>query len=118
MGHRRRKYLVTPETLGDAERQAMNSPIQSLASDMTMLAIIELDKILRERSLGHILFFVHDSIAFEIKKERLEEGAAVIKQTMEHALDFIQKPDFYVPFPVDIEYGRGWGELQKLKIDD
>lgn len=118
VGHRRRKYLITDQTLSEAHNQAMNSPIQSLASDMTMLAIIALDKILRERSLGHILFFVHDSIAFEIKKERLEEGAAVIKQTMEHALDFIQKPDFYVPFPVDIEYGRGWGELQPLKIVD
>jgi len=110
-GHRRRKPLITRETTGDAERQAMNSPIQSLSSDMTMLAVTRLHALLRERRLGHILFFVHDSIAFEIKKEHLQEATLLIRGVMEHALDGIQTADFYVPFPVDIEIGRGWGDL-------
>jgi uracil-DNA glycosylase family 4 len=116
MGHRRRKFLISEGTLKETFNQAMNSPIQSLSSDMTMLSVIQLHELLLKLGIGCIGFFVHDSIAFFIKKERLREGAVLIKQVMEHALDPIQDKDFYVPFPIDMKYGRGWGELQPLEL--
>jgi len=116
MGHRRRKFLISQRTLKETLNQAMNSPIQSLSSDMTMLAVISLHDKLQRRGLGRIGFFVHDSIAFFIKKEHLQEGAALITYEMEHALDFIQDKGFYVPFPIDMKYGPGWGDLQPLEL--
>jgi DNA polymerase I-like protein with 3'-5' exonuclease and polymerase domains len=85
-----------------------------------MLAVTRLHAKLTQRGWGHILFFVHDSIAFEIKEAHLEEAVALIRADMEGALDEIQAPDFYVPFPVDIEVGRGWGDLypEKDKPED
>jgi uracil-DNA glycosylase len=116
LGYRRRAFLIHKRTLERTQNQAMNAPIQSLSSDMTTLSFTALHHELKKRQWGRVGFFVHDQIVCYIKKERLMEGASLMKQVMEHALDFLQDDSFYVPFPIDIEYGPGWGDLQKMKL--
>jgi len=106
-GRRRRFPFVTHDNAWKIEHQAVNTPIQSLASDINLLALHELHAALKQRDLGYVLFPVHDSIELELRTERLDEGLRLVKAVMEGVV-----PDSPIAFPVDIEFGPSWGDTQ------
>ena len=95
----------------DAERMAINFPVQSMASDICLMALINLRKNLEE-PFAYIVGQVHDSILFEVRDNMLNAVCKVIKETMEDTSWL--KRDFgiklNVPIQVEIKYGRAWGE--------
>jgi DNA polymerase-1 len=97
-------------TVGEAERDAINAPVQGFASDLTVLSMVLLQKRLdpkRARIIGN----VHDSIMFEITEEYTEEAVKLIEATMEHLP--IKKLFGYhmtVPIKVDVQVSKHWGE--------
>lgn len=107
-GRKRRWSIITPDTENHIKNEAVNFPIQSIASDMTLRSMIRLQQVLAALDFGRVLFTVHDSLEFEIRHECLKESVKVIKDTMEKPLE-----KFGTVFPVDIEYGRSMGELKK-----
>lgn len=107
-GRRRRFDLVLPDGL--AERQAINSPIQALASDICLDALIRLHAVLPEGA--HILFTVHDSIAFEIRNDLLGDVLPVIKQVMEE-VRVIQTD---IPFVVEMKAGPNWTDAKVIDV--
>jgi len=111
MGRVRRWRLKSREMLNHIRNQAVNFPIQSLASDVCLSAFIRLSHILPQRGLGHVLFTVHDSLVFEIKQERLEEALAVIDKEMTTA-----PFDTHISLHTDIEVGPSLGEV--VALDD
>lgn len=98
------------EVKAEAERQAINSPVQSLASDMMLMAMIRLDKILPGKE-ARIISTVHDSILFEVRDNVVGKWAQVIQETMEN-LPLEDEFDclLTVPIIVDIKYGSYWSE--------
>lgn len=93
-----------------AEREAINSPVQGLASDLTVLSMVLLHGRL-DRSRGRIIGNVHDSILFQLDDDYVNEGSALIKSTMENLplkKYFGWKPT--VPIQVDISVSDHWGE--------
>jgi DNA polymerase-1 len=107
----RRRYI--PElTSGNrrlqslGERQALNAPIQGSASDVFKVAMIEVDRALREQTglECHVLLTVHDELVFEVPKEHVEQAADVVRDRMEHAVDLD------VPLRADIAWGPNWSE--------
>ena len=106
-GRVRRWRLITGENRRHIENQAVNFPIQSLASDICLSALIRLSKLLPKKGYGHVLFTVHDSLVFEVYNEYLEEAVALITQEM-------QSPPFETttPFRVEVEYGPNLGEVK------
>ena len=106
MGRVRRWRLITRENINHIRNQAVNFPIQSLASDICLSALIRLDRLLREQHLGHVLFTVHDSLVFEVPEDRIEEAVSLIVPVME-------QPPFETttPFRVEVEYGPNLGEV-------
>lgn len=98
------------EVRGEAERQAINSPVQSLASDMMLLSLVLLDEQLPPHEV-RIVGSVHDSLLFEIRKDKVEKWVSVIRETMEH-LPLEEKfgLKFTVPIKADITIGRHWSE--------
>jgi len=108
LGRKRRWRIITPQTINHIKNQAVNFPIQSLASDICLSALIRLARILPEKGLGHVLFTVHDSLVFEVPADRMEEAIAVITYEME-------RPPFdtNTPFKVDIDWGPSLGDVQK-----
>ncbi|MCS7241365.1 DNA polymerase [Candidatus Caldatribacterium sp.] len=94
---------------GEAEREAINAPIQSTASDITQLALCRIYQELSKRSLrARPILTVHDSIVLEVHEDDLHEVVPLVKSIMEHPpVDFLK-----VPLQVDVEYGRNYGEMQ------
>jgi len=95
----------------DAERQAINTPIQSPLSDLMLLALVTLNNELPADE-ARIVGTIHDSILFEVLDGLEDEWGPFIKETMED-LDRPRRmfgADFTVPMPVDIEVGTHWGD--------
>lgn len=94
----------------DAERQAINSPVQGTASDIMLTSLIELHRAFNPKR-ARIVGTVHDSILFEVREEHLQETCHLIKNTMENPpIKRRFGADITVPLVADIEVGRHWGE--------
>lgn len=104
----------------EAERQAINSPIQSMASDMLLLAMVRIGRRARRRGLDlNVVGTVHDSINFEIKNEHLGESLRLIKYTMENLpLDRLFGVDMDVPIMADIKIGTHWGDARETTVEE
>lgn len=103
----------------EAERQAINSPVQSFASDLMLASLIELNKSLPYKQ-AKIVGTVHDAILFEVKEKYVDKWASVIKATMQ---DLERVKRMYgaavtVPIIVDIEVGDHWAEGEPWEEED
>ena len=89
-----------------AERAAMNMPIQGTEADLVKLAMIEVDKRLREQHNDcKMLLQIHDSILVECPAEVAETIAEILRDIMENVYDLGVRLD------VDTTIGDNWGEL-------
>lgn len=99
-----------PGVRQEAERQAINSPVQSLASDMMLLSMNTLHSMMPE-SEACLVGTVHDSILFEIREDVVDTWVATIRQTMEHPpLKKKFGTQLTVPLKADISVGTHWSE--------
>lgn len=99
------------EVRAEAERQAINSPVQSMASDLMLFALVKLHRIM-PRKQALVLGTVHDSILFQIRDDVVDKWAGIIKTTMED-MDSVERAfqcKITVPIIADIEVGQHWGE--------
>ena len=79
LGRRRRMPIV----LNTRQlRQIVNAPVQGTASDCTLSAAIELNPLLKQLD-SRILFFVHDSIVFNIAKKHFDQAISLIREIMQ-----------------------------------
>jgi len=116
IGRKRRLWDVDSSVEGirqEAERQAINSPVQSLASDLMLMSMIKLHSSL-PATQARIIATVHDSILFEIRDEAIDQILPLIKTTMED-LPLEEEWDlfFTVPLEVEIKTGKFWSEGAK-----
>ncbi|WP_163538139.1 DNA polymerase I [Gracilibacillus sp. YIM 98692] len=104
----RRRYLpdITSRNFNVrsfAERTAMNTPIQGSAADIIKLAMIELDKKLKEQGFqARLLLQVHDELILEVPGQELDDLSALVTEVMEDAMELS------VPLKVDVAYGDTW----------
>ncbi|GAB6907759.1 DNA polymerase I [Desulfosarcina cetonica] len=88
-----------------AERTAINTPIQGTAADLIKLAMIHVNRALREnRMQTAMLLSVHDEIIFEVPPEELEAAQALVRRKMEGVWDLA------VPLKVNMACGQNWAE--------
>jgi uracil-DNA glycosylase family 4 len=113
-GRMRRLPTVWSEDRGlraEAERQAINSPVQSCASDFMLLSLIRLEDLLRPR-VAFIVGTIHDAIGFQILNSEVDEYIPLIKRIMEDTKvaerKFGVRPS--VPIEVEVKVGQHWGE--------
>lgn len=104
----RRRYLVelhdsNYQVREFAKRAAMNAPIQGSAADLIKIAMIKVDKALKEGGFKtKMALQIHDELIFKVPNEEKEKVYDVIESTMEHALDLS------VPLRVDGGFGKDW----------
>ncbi len=104
----RRRYLTNINSKNFAvkqfeERVAINMPIQGSAADMIKLAMISVDKALKEGEYKtRMILQVHDELLFDAPKNELEKVTPLIKGLMENALPL------NVPVMVESGYGSNW----------
>jgi DNA polymerase-1 len=89
----------------NAERQAINMPIQGTAADMIKLAMIAIHKeLLKTPELANMLLQVHDELVFEVQKGKEEKLKKLVISNMKNALPLS------VPVEVDVGIGKNWLE--------
>jgi DNA polymerase-1 len=94
----------------EAEREAINSPVQGLASDLTVLSMVLLSGRL-DHTKSRIIGNVHDSVLLEATDDYADTAARIVKETMEQlplSRYFGFKPT--VPIEADVTIGSHWGE--------
>ena len=85
------------------ERVAMNSPIQGTAADIMKIAMIRVDRALREEGLkSRIILQVHDELLIEAPAAEAEKAAEILRREMSGAAEFS------VPLEVDVNTGNSW----------
>jgi DNA polymerase-1 len=88
-----------------AERTAVNTPIQGTAADLIKLAMIAVDRHLRETPFrSAMLLSVHDELVLEVPPEEIEAVSAMVKTAMENVWDLS------VPLKVNLAVGDNWNE--------
>lgn len=91
--------------VANAERAAINAPIQGGASDIIKLAMIATQNELQKGGWKtKMLLQVHDELVFEAPDNEVEAVSQLIKQTMEKAVNLS------VPFVADVGIGDNWSE--------
>ena len=90
-----------------AQRAAINTPLQGAASDLIKLAMIDLDKKLKDNNLkSKMIMQVHDELILETYKNELDMVKMLVKQAME-----LNQP-LKVPLVIDFAYGPSWMEAE------
>lgn len=90
---------------GNAERNAINAPIQGSAADIIKIAMINIyNRLKSENYLSKMILQVHDELIFEVEISELEKLNNLVLTEMSNAV----KLD--VPLKVDCGTGRNWFE--------
>ncbi len=91
--------------VANAERAAINAPIQGGAADIIKLAMNKIEHLLKEGSYKtKMLLQVHDELVFEAPDSEVEKVCSLIKETMENIVQYD------VPFNVEVGVGENWTE--------
>jgi DNA polymerase-1 len=116
--------IYSPEqgVRAEAERQAINSPVQGFASDLAVLSMIEINRQFRERGIqgqARTLGLVHDAINFEIRDDHVGLALPIIKDTMEDMSLVRRKFGVHIDVPIiaDLQIGQHWGDTLELTED-
>ena len=108
----RRRYIPEIKSSNYMVRQfgsrvAMNTPIQGTAADIMKIAMINVNKALKEKHInGKIVLQIHDELLLEVSQEDKEQAKEILKQCMENAMKLS------VPLEVEISEGEDWYEVK------
>jgi DNA polymerase I len=108
----RRRYLPelgsgNPRVRAIGERQALNAPIQGTAADIMKLAMLQVERALRDAGLQtEMILTVHDELVFEVPENERAAAARVVEEAM------IGVADMKVPLAVDLSFGATWAEAK------
>ena len=89
------------------ERLAMNTPIQGSAADIIKLAMIRVDKRLREEGLqSRLILQVHDELIVECPEKIASQVAELVSCEMQSVAQL------KVPLMAEAKYGKSWYEAK------
>lgn len=92
---------------GNAERMAINAPVQGTAADLMKLAMIRTYESLKAQGFpARLLLQVHDELVLEAQTEAAQEVASLVKATMEGVASLA------VPLKADVGVGPSWAEAK------
>ena len=108
----RRRYLpelTSPQggARAQAERIAVNTPIQGTAADLIKLAMVRLDAAIKEQKwAARMLLQVHDELLLELPQAEREPVSEAARREMEGVAEL------RVPLKVELKWGPNWAELE------
>jgi len=101
----------------EAERQAINAPIQGTSADIIKLAMIRAEDYIKRDGLVsdvRLVMQIHDELVYEVKKGKAEEFSKKVARIMESALTLDESKG--VPLVVHAGAGEKFGELVDIKL--
>ncbi len=112
---RKRRFPILKSGAGNfnliqqAEREAINMPIQGTAADIIKQAMITLYRGLDQRKLSaRMILQVHDELVLEVPERELEKTAELVVGTMEHVIELD------APLRANAQYGTDWCDMQPV----
>lgn len=116
---RRRKFAgitsSVPFIRAQAERMAINAPIQGTEGDILRIAMRDIDSWIQEEKITNevrMLLQVHDELIFEIKQDQLKSAIPKLVEIMEGV--FTGKETHGVPVEVEVKVGKDWLTMDKF----
>jgi DNA polymerase-1 len=112
----RRRYLPEiyspiPMIRAEAERMAINMPVQGTAADILKLAMIKInDELPKVSPAAKMILQVHDELVFEVPGKEIKKVAGFVKEAMEKVVKL------KVPVVAEVEAGDNWGKMEKLVV--
>ena len=114
----------------EAERMAVNMPVQGTSADFIKLAMVKVNKALEESGLKGKVFMllqIHDELLFEVKNDAVMEAVPIIKEAMESVYPLknedrdlvveqykkLNLPN--VPIEVNVETGDNWEDMKTVR---
>lgn len=104
-----------PYVRAQAERMAINAPVQGTQADVIKLAMTRIDDMLEKdhkEGDARLLLQVHDELVYEVRDEKVKQIAPQIEHIMESILTPEEANN--VPVIAEARVGANWGEMQKL----
>ena len=101
-----------PYVRAQAERMAINAPIQGTSADLIKLAMVEVDRMLEREGVRedvYLLLQVHDELVYEVRSEHVKGLAPKIRKIMESAL--AGQETHGVPITATMKSGPDWGTM-------
>ncbi|MDQ3655640.1 MAG: DNA polymerase I, partial [Chloroflexota bacterium] len=112
----RRRYLPDLTSANGARRQAaqrmaMNMPTQGTQADIIKMAMIRLERELRDRDVpAKMVLQVHDELVLEASDAHSDAVAALLKTTMENTFGLS------VPIVAEVKKGENWDDMRPLLV--
>ena len=104
-------YSSSPMLVAQAERMAINMPLQGTAADLMKLAMIKVAQALpKECPNAKMLLQVHDELVFEIPEDEVKKTSTFVKKTMESI------GTFEIPLVVEIKAGPNWTDMKHIDL--
>jgi len=107
---------AVPFIRAQAERMAINAPIQGTGADCIRVAMCRIHAYIagfKKPDDVRMLLQVHDELVFEIKESEVKKVVPELVKIMEGALD--EKETHGVPLVADVKVGENWNEMQELE---
>jgi DNA polymerase-1 len=98
----------------EAERSAINTPLQGTTADIIKKAMLQVESALKEGGLsGQMLLQLHDELLLEVPAPELPDTARLVRRVMEGVVHL------KVPLIVELRTGKNWGEMYpyEKKVD-
>jgi DNA polymerase-1 len=116
----RRRYFPElrsklPFMKAQAERMAINAPIQGTEADIVKLAMVKVDEYVKKEGLEkdvQLLLQVHDELVYEIKESLVKKVAPKIKEIMENIID--PKDTYGVVCVANSSAGDNWLQMKEV----
>ncbi len=90
------------------EREAVNSRIQGSGSDVIKMAMININKKIKDLK-SSLLLQIHDELILNVHRDEIEKVKEIVKFEMEHAIELC------IPLIVDIGIGNNWLDAKEKK---
>lgn len=104
-----------PYVQAQAERMALNAPIQGTQADIIKLAMVQIDAELTKGVFAGKAFLtmqVHDELVFEVQDAVVEDVVDLVRKTMEGVMSLADTRG--VPLKVEVATGKNWGEMKSV----
>lgn len=116
----RRRYFSgfqssLPGLRAQAERMAINAPIQGTQADIIKRAMVEADTLITKNGWekkARLLLQVHDELVYEVDEKDAEHIARTLRDVMESVVDTALLGG--VPILAEVSLGRDWGNVKKI----
>ncbi|RJQ34943.1 hypothetical protein C4556_01535 [Candidatus Parcubacteria bacterium] len=116
----RRRYFpgfqsAMPNLRAQAERMAINAPIQGTQADIIKLAMVEADKRIESegwREKARLVLQVHDELVYELDEKDGEKIARELRRVMESVVPLPKLSG--VPIVAEVAIGKNWGEVKRI----